>query len=187
MSLQNIPPREGTGHRGQPKDCDHAAVGSSCILAWMPLPFCGCPGGRCVPCQCGQRNGSSTLTRTHLDKLGQLLLELFEARLLDLVLFDELGLDRAEFFPLLLEAVIPDRVRPGNCQRALAPSLARRGPSFREQCCLSSPFPLRELKGQAREHEPMCSLVRLAFRQRNLETGRGVFGRRELPQLVEIV
>ena len=50
----------------------------------------------------GERKGTA-----YLDKLGELLLELFEPCLLDFVLLDELGLDRTELFSFLLKAVCP--------------------------------------------------------------------------------
>lgn len=59
----------------------------------------------------GERNGTA-----YLDKLGELLLELFEPCLLDFVLLDELGLDRTELFSFLLKAVCPAEQHEGKTQ-----------------------------------------------------------------------
>jgi hypothetical protein len=58
--------------------------------------------------------------KAHVDKVGQLLLELFEPCLLDFVLLDELGLDRTELFSFLLKAVCPAQCHKSKDARKLS-------------------------------------------------------------------
>jgi len=132
-------PSQGAGAAG--------AVGSSCILAWMPLALCRRARGissvladyvrAARACAAYERRLRERDEWTHLDKVGQLLLEVLEARLLDLVLLDELGLGGAELLALLLE--------PAGTQRATSGARSRKGGSDdgREA---SAPFPLGELE-----------------------------------------